>query len=159
MREAADGSSDAEAEADEEDRHALQHHVDGDLLITPDNDKPYTLHTDASGYTVGATLSQMTQRGLQPVAFMSKNMNAAQRNHPVHEWELLAVMEALKAWRCYLYGAATPIDILTDQHSLQWISMQPNLSARQSRWIEQLQDYSFRVRHLPGVTNCETQRP
>ena len=82
---------------------------------------------------------------------MSKKMNAAQRNYPVHEWELLAVMEALKAWRCYLYGATTPIDILTDQ--LQWISTQPNLSARQSRWVEQLQDYSFRVRHLPGVTN------
>ena len=123
------------------------------VLITPDNDKPYTLYTDASGYAVDATLSQMTQRGLQPVAFMSKNMNAAQRNYPVHEWELLAVMEALKAWRCYLYGAATLIDILTDHHSLQWISTQPKLSARQSRWVEQLQDYSFRVRHLPGVTN------
>ena len=95
------------------------------VLITPDNDKPYTLHTDASGYAVGATLSQMTERGLQPVAFMSKKVNAAQRNYPVHEWELLAVMEALKAWRCYLYGATTPIDILTDHHSLQWISTQP----------------------------------
>ena len=64
------------------------------------------------------------------MAFLSKKMNAAQRNYPVHEWELLAVMEALKAWRCFLYGAAaTPIDIYTDHHSLQWINTQPNLSA------------------------------
>ena len=49
----------------------------------------------------------------------------------------------LKAWRCFLYGAATPIDIYTDHHSLQWINTQPNLSARQSRWVEQLQDYAF----------------
>ena len=123
------------------------------MLVTPDNSKPYVVHTDASGYAVGATLSQMTERGLQPVAFMSKKMNAAQRNYPVHEWELLAVMEALKAWRCYLYGGAVPIDIFTDHHSLQWISTQPNLSARQSRWVEQLQDYSFKVHHLPGDTN------
>jgi hypothetical protein len=124
------------------------------VLATPDNAKPYTLHTDASGYAVGATLSQENSSGLlQPVAFLSKKMNAAQRNYPVHEWELLAVMEALKAWRCFLYGSATPIDIYTDHHSLQWINTQPNLSARQSRWVEQLQDYSFKVHHLPGDKN------
>ena len=66
---------------------------------------------------------------LQSVAFLSKKMNAAQRNYPVHEWELLAVMEALKAWRCFLYGAAAPIDIFTDyrlpavdQHPAQPVS-------------------------------------
>ena len=124
------------------------------VLVTPDNAKPYTLHTDASGYAVGATLSQENSRGLlQPVAFLSKKMNAAQRNYSVHEWELLAVTEALKAWRCFLYGAAAPVDIYTDHHSLQWINTQPNLSARQSRWVEQLQDYSFKVHHLPGEKN------
>ena len=124
------------------------------VLATPDNAKPYTVHTDASGYAVGATLSQMNSEGqLQPVAFLSKKMNGAQRNYPVHEWELLAVMEALKAWRCFLYGATTPIDIYTDHHSLQWINTQPNLSARQSRWVEQLQDYCFRVHHLAGEKN------
>ena len=123
------------------------------LLVTPDNAKPYVLHTDASGYAIGASLSQMTERGLQPVAFLSKKMNAAQRNYSVHEWELLAVIEALKAWRCYLYGSATPIDIFTDHHSLQWINTQPNLSARQCRWVEQLQDYSFKIQHLSGEKN------
>ena len=123
------------------------------LLITPDNSKPYVLHTDASGYAVGASLSQMTDRGLQPVAFMSKKMSDAQRNYSVHEWELMAVMEALRTWRCYLYGSATPVDIYTDHHSLQWISTQPNLSARQCRWVEQLQDYSFKIHHLAGDKN------
>ena len=62
-------------------------------------------------------------------------------------------MEALKAWRCYLWGASEPIDIYTDHHSLQWINTQPNLSARQSRWVEQLQDYAFKVHHLAGDKN------
>ena len=124
------------------------------VLLTPDNAKPYTLHTDASGYAVGATLSQQNADGvLQPVAFLSKKMSAAQRNYPVHEWELLAVMEALKAWRCFLYGAVAPIDMYTDHHSLQWISTQPHLSARQSRWVETLQDYTFKVHHLAGAKN------
>jgi hypothetical protein len=124
------------------------------VLATPDNTKPYTVHTDASGYAVGATLSQENSEGvLQPVAFLSKKMNAAQRNYSVHEWELLAIIEALRAWRCFLYGAATPIDVFTDHSSLQWINTQPNLSARQSRWVEQLQDYSFKVHHLAGERN------
>jgi hypothetical protein len=123
------------------------------VLITADNSKPYVLHTDASGYAVGASLSQMTDRGLQPVAYLSKKMNVAQRNYPVHEWELLAVMEALKAWRCYLYGSTTAIDIYTDHHSLQWISTQPNLSSRQCRWVEQLQDYTFKIHHIAGDKN------
>ena len=124
------------------------------VLATPDNAKPYALHTDASGYAVGATLSQRNAEGeLQPVAFLSKKMNGAQRNYPVHEWELLAIIEAIKAWRCFLYGAAAPIDIFTDHHSLQWINTQPNLSARQSRWVEQLQDYSFKVQHVKGAEN------
>jgi hypothetical protein len=124
-------------------------------LATPDNSKPYVLHTDASGYAVGATLSQDfgLGRGLQPVAFMSKKMGPAQRNYPVHEWELLAIVEALRAWRCYLYGSVHSIEILTDHHSLQYINTQPNLSARQCRWVELLQDYTFKIRHIQGEKN------
>ena len=124
------------------------------VLATPDNSKPYVLHTDASGYAVGATLSQVNRDGhLQPVAYLSKKMNGAQRNYTVHEWELLAIIEALKSWRCFLYGSPHVIEILTDHHSLQWINTQPNLSARQARWVEQLQDYSFKIRHVPGEKN------
>lgn len=128
--------------------------VSAPTLATPDNSKPYVVHTDASGYAVGATLSQRDENGdLRPVAYMSKRMSSAQLNYAVHEWELLAVVEALKAWRCYLYGSSTPIDIYTDHHSLTYLSTQPNLSPRQSRWVEQLQDYTFKVHHLAGDKN------
>jgi hypothetical protein len=129
--------------------------VQAPTLATPDNTKPYVLHTDASGYAVGATLSQDfgLGRGLQPVAFMSKKMGPAQRNYAVHEWELLAIVEALRAWRCYLYGSTHPVEIFTDHHSLQYINTQPNLSARQCRWVELLQDYTFKIRHIHGDRN------
>jgi hypothetical protein len=128
--------------------------VKAPTLATPDSNRPYVLHTDASGYAVGATLSQVDAGGvLRPVAFMSKKMSSTQRNYPVHEWELLAVMEALQAWRCYLYGSPHSIEILSDHHSLQYVNTQPNLSARQSRWVEQLQDYIFKIRHVAGEKN------
>jgi hypothetical protein len=128
--------------------------VTAPILATPDSSKAYFLHTDASGYAVGATLSQESSPGvLQPLAFMSKKMSSAQRNYPVHEWELLAIIESLRAWRCYLYGSAHSITIYTDHHSLQYINTQPNLSARQSRWVEMLQEYSFKIVHIDGVKN------
>jgi RNase H-like domain found in reverse transcriptase/Reverse transcriptase (RNA-dependent DNA polymerase)/Integrase zinc binding domain/Retroviral aspartyl protease len=123
-------------------------------LSTPDHSKPFLLHTDASGYAIGACLSQIDDKGrCQPVAFMSKKMNLAQRNYAVHEWELLAVIEALKAWRCYLYGSSHPIKVYTDHSSLQYISTQPNLSARQCRWVEIMQDYTFQISHIKGEMN------
>jgi hypothetical protein len=46
------------------------------------------------------------------------------------------VVEALRAWRCFLYGSPHAIEIFTDHHSLQYINARPNLSARQCRWVE-----------------------
>ena len=45
------------------------------VLILPDPTKPFVLTTDASGYAVGATLSQDQGDGLRPVAYLSKKMN------------------------------------------------------------------------------------
>jgi hypothetical protein len=123
------------------------------ILIVPDWEKPYSLYTDASGYAIGAMLCQDHGAGPQPIAFMSKKMNLAQRNYPVHEWELLAVIEALRVWRCFLWGTKHPIDIYTDHHSLQYINTQPHLSARQCRWVEMLQEYTFKVHYIRGETN------
>ena len=49
-------------------------------LITPDPTLPYTVLTDSSGYAIGAALHQDHGNGLQPIAFMSKKLNAAEKN-------------------------------------------------------------------------------
>jgi hypothetical protein len=41
----------------------------------------------------------------RPIAFHSAKLSGAERNYPVGEQELLAVISALKKWRCYLEGA------------------------------------------------------
>ena len=75
------------------------------VFAIPDESLPYVVTTDASGFAVGATLSQDQGNGLQPIAFLSHKMNEHERNYPVHEQELLAVIIALKEWRHYLHGA------------------------------------------------------
>ena len=121
------------------------------VLTIPDVSLPYVVTTDASGFAVGATLSQDQGNGLQPIAFISHKMNEHERNYPVHEQELLAVVIALKEWRHYLHGR--PFRIITDHQSLRYLSTQPHLSPRQIRWSEFLQQFDFEIEYKPGKLN------
>ena len=123
----------------------------GPVLIIPDESLPYVVTTDASGFAVGATLSQDQGNGLQPIAFLSHKMNEHERNYPVHEQELLAIIIALKEWRHYLHGR--PFRVITDHQSIRYLSTQPHLSPRQVRWSEFLQQFEFEVEYRQGKTN------
>ena len=79
------------------------------VLALPVQELPFTIHCDASGYAVGAVLQQDQGHGLQPIAFMSEKMNAAETRYPVHEQELLAIVTALEKWRHYLEGPGPQI--------------------------------------------------
>ena len=121
------------------------------VLILPNPSLPYLVTTDASGFAVGATLSQDQGKGNQPIAFLSKKMLAAELNYPPHEQELLAIIVALKAWRHYILG--TKFNVATDHHSLIYLQTQPHLSARQTRWLEFLQQFDFKTEYKEGRTN------
>lgn len=100
----------------------------------------FTLYTDASGFAVGAVLLQDQGKGLQPVAYHARKMNKHERHYPVHEQELLAVKDAVQAFRCYLHGCAG-FTVITDHNSLRWFFTQPELSSRQVRWYQVLAPY------------------
>lgn len=123
------------------------------ILIHPDHRLPFVVTTDASGYAVGAVLSQDQGSGQQPVAFYSHKMAKAERNYPVHEQELLAIILALKEWRCYLHGSAHPVNIITDHQSLKYLNSQPHLSSRQARWVEYLQQFDIVISYREGKEN------
>jgi hypothetical protein len=123
------------------------------VLILPDLDQPFVVTTDASGYAVGATLSQDRGAGQQPIAFLSKKMLPAEKNYAVHEQELLAIIIALREWRHYLHGNAFCIRVLTDHHSLQWLRTQPQLSVRQARWLEAIAEFDFKIEYQEGKKN------
>jgi hypothetical protein len=97
--------------------------INGPILIHPDPNLPYVVATDASGYAIGAMLGQDQGKGIQPIAFLSKKMLPAERNYPVHEQELLAIICALKEWRHYLHGSK--FKVLTDHRSLRYLQTQP----------------------------------
>ena len=65
-------------------------------LQLPDPDSEYEVTTNASEdeATVGAVLMQNGH----PIAYESKNLNPHQRNYPVHDKEMYAIMHALDHW-------------------------------------------------------------
>ncbi|PIL23014.1 hypothetical protein GSI_14321 [Ganoderma sinense ZZ0214-1] len=103
--------------------------------------------TGASGYiSQGDDLATA-----QVVTFWSGKFNSAQQNYPVHEQELLAIVESMKRFRPLLYGAK--FRICTDHQALEHLMRQRNLSPRQHRWMDILNEFNFTVYYIPGETN------
>lgn len=122
-------------------------------LTMPTNDAPYRVETDASGFGIGAVLSQRQGDVWRPVAFISRSLGDAERNYHAADLEMLAVIFALKEWRHYLLGAHLPFEVLTDHKNLEFFRKPQDLSRRQARWQQVLQEYDLVLTHRPGKTN------
>jgi hypothetical protein len=78
-------------------------------------------------WRTGATLSYgETWETARPVAYNSIQLKAAEKNYPVHEKELLAIIRALKKWCSDLLGI--PIYVYTDHRTLENFDTQRDLS-------------------------------
>ena len=85
------------------------------LLVYPNSDKPFDVHTNSRDYQLpGGVVSQ----DAQSVVFFSQKFNSAQKNYPVTEKELLGKVETLKEF-CH---------ILLDHRDIVWIDHK-NLSS------------------------------
>ena len=120
--------------------------ISAPVLSTPELSKPFTVYVDASGIATGGVLLQEDQhKKLHPLAFISKKLQPAELNYTVGQLEMLAIVYALQAWRCFLEGAE--FTIWTDHSNLTSFISSPTLNGRQSRWA------SFVQQFLPGTTS------
>ena len=87
---------------------------------------------------------------LTPVAFISKSLNATERNYEIYDKEMLAVIRCLETWRHYLEGAKLEFEIWTDHKNLQYFMTSQKLNRRQARWALYLSRFSFTLKHVPG---------
>ena len=113
--------------------------------------KPIVVETDASDYALAAILSIQDDTGeIHPVAFHSRCFTAAELNYDTHDKELLAIFAAFKAWRHYLEGSPTPVDVVTDHKNLEYFCTTKVLTRRQVRWSEYLSQFNLIIRFRPG---------
>jgi RNase H-like domain found in reverse transcriptase len=129
------------------------------VLRQPDFTKPFFLLTDASAYGVGAILSQeggssnpntMQKPKPHPIAYYSATFTETECNYDIYKWELLAIIKAILHWRPYLIWTKEPFTILTDHANLLHWKSPRKLNRRTARWHGELQDYNFKLQHVPG---------
>ncbi len=124
------------------------------VLTAPDYSKMFYIFTDASINATGAILAQEDEDGsMRPVSFFSRKLTSAEVNYPTWEQELLAVVEALKEWHCFLEGSPFTAIVRTDHKPLELFMQQKTLSRRQVRWWELMHAYDFRIEYIKGIHN------
>ncbi|GJP49979.1 hypothetical protein CLOM_g9136 [Closterium sp. NIES-68] len=89
------------------------------VLRIADPERPFEVITDASDIAIGAVLMQDFGNGLQPIPYESRKMQSAERNYPINDKEMLAIVHAFKIWMRYLTGAH--VTVRTDHKSLQYL--------------------------------------
>lgn len=108
------------------------------------------VETDASDYVTAATLSQLVNGVLKPVAFLSKKLTPQECNYDIYDKELLSIIRAFEAWRPELIATALPVKVLSDHKNLEWFMTTKQLNRRQARWAEFLSQFNFKICYRPG---------
>ena len=118
------------------------------ILCYPDFDREFILQTDASDVGLGAVLSQIDKSGNEHVvAYASKTLSPREKNYSTTEKEAFAIQFGTQHFRVYLLGRKFTIS--TDHSALSWLhSMEPK--GRIARWLMDLQEFDFEVKHRAG---------
>ena len=126
----------------------------GSVLVQPDLSSPFFLQVDASAYAMGAILTQLDKcKKHRAIAFFSKTFNKAERNYDIHDWELLAVFRGLTHWHHLLLSSPFPTTVLTDHKNLEYYKEPHHINQQIAQYVQQLADYNFIIKHIPGEQN------
>ena len=123
-------------------------------LARPDYSKPFYVDVDmASSSGAGAALSQWQvfddPTSALAIAFWSKRFTSEERRYGVRDQECLGLVDALEAWRPYIWGTHTIVR--TDHSSLQWMLTTNHADGtRISSYAFRLQGYDIEIQYVPG---------
>ena len=70
----------------------------------------------------------------------------------MYDQELLAVINALKAWRHHLQESPFPVQVFTDHKNLTYFHQAQHLNHRQAHWLVDLADFNLKFTHVPGTS-------
>ena len=119
------------------------------ILSYPSNKGQFILDTDASGFAIGAVLSQMQNGEEKVLAYASATLPRARQNYCTTYRELYAVVKFVKYFTHYLWGRH--FLVRTDHGSLRWLQNFKNPEGVVARWLATLGTYDFDIEHRRGT--------
>ena len=129
-------------------RNIKERLISAPILAFPAIEGRFILDTDASGYGIGAVLSQIQDGEERVLSYASRTLNKPERNYCVTRRELLAVVYFIKKHRHYLYGRE--FEVRTDHAALKWLLSFKNPEGQLARWLDVLSEYHFTITHRAG---------
>jgi hypothetical protein len=119
------------------------------ILAYPDMlGEEFILDTDASGFAIGAVLSQVQEGQERVIAYASRTLSEEEQRYCTTRRELLAVVTFVKHFRPYL--RARHFLLRTDHGPLTWLHTTKNIKGQSFRWILRLAEYQFLIQHRAG---------
>jgi hypothetical protein len=94
------------------------------VLIMPDIHKGFDVYCDASHLGLACVLMQEGK----VIAYASRQLQKHEKNYPMHDLELAAVVHTLKIWRHYMIRKKCKI--FTDHKRLKYNFAQKELNLR-----------------------------
>lgn len=132
------------------------------ILQTPNFNKPFYLHVDASGTGFGGVLMQQHQSSLatpppplhhlMPIAYYSGYFKGAQTRWATIEKELYAIIAALLHFKPYLEGNQHVI-IYTDHNPLIFLDRAKLKNNKLLRWSYILSEFNIKLQAIRGPQN------
>ncbi|KAA0062470.1 Ty3/gypsy retrotransposon protein [Cucumis melo var. makuwa] len=117
------------------------------VLALPNFQLPFEVETNASGFDLGAVLSQ----NRRPIAYFSQKLSSTAREKSVYERELMAIVLAVEKWRHYLLGHH--FVVYTDQKALRHILERREIILGVQKWLMKLVGFDFEIRYRAGPEN------
>ena len=114
--------------------------------------KPIIVRTEASfNEGLAAGLFQITEKGLQPVHYISRTLSKPERNYGQTEKDALAVAWAKERFKMYLLGAPR-FRMITSHKPLipMFMRATAKLSPRVEKWVMSMQDVDYILEYMPG---------
>ena len=122
-----------------------------------DPSKPIILRTEASfNEGLSAALLQKTDRGIQPVHFISRTMTETEKRYSQAEKDALAIKWAKERLRIYLLGAPR-FRIVTAHKPLipLFNKVKAKVPPRIEKWIMEKQDVDYELVYEPGKDEAD----